>query len=262
MWGASRLGEWSPVGGIPIAMTYPSETDARAGVEDLCRVDLFGPPDGLSALRRKLAEQGSERLSEADVLTLLLYGRAGLRRDELGRVVEALLVRFGSTPRIFGATPEELAPVAGTAVAAELKLVHELNVRVLAFPIDKRCVLTSFSGVSAYLRAALGGASREQFRVLFLDKANQLIADEVMGIGTVDHASVYPREIMRRALELGASACCLAHNHPTGGANPSGADVEMTRRVVEAGKALGIVVHDHFLVAGDEVVSFKALGLM
>jgi DNA repair protein RadC len=89
-----------------------------------------------------------------------------------------------------------------------------------------------------------------------------LVADELMGEGTVDHAPVYPREVMRRALELAASACCLVHNHPSGSSSPSSADVEMTRRVVEAGRPLGVAIHDHFLVAGDEVVSFKALGLM
>ena len=108
----------------------------------------------------------------------------------------------------------------------------------------------------------LAGRTREAFRVLFLDKANQLIADELMGDGTVDHAPVYPREVMRRALELAASACCLVHNHPSGSSTPSSADIEMTRQVVEAGRALGIAVHDHFLVAGDQVVSFRALGLM
>jgi DNA repair protein RadC len=112
------------------------------------------------------------------------------------------------------------------------------------------------------LRALLAGQARESFRVLFLDKANGLIADELMGDGTVDHAPVYPREIMRRALELNASACCLVHNHPTGNASPSSADIEMTRKVVEAGRALGILVHDHFLVGGDQVVSFKTQGLM
>jgi len=97
---------------------------------------------------------------------------------------------------------------------------------------------------------------------LFLDKANQLIADERMGEGTVDHAPVYPREVMRRSLELSASSLLIVHNHPTGSSTPSAADIEMTRRVVEAGRALGIAIHDHFLVAGDEVVSFKGLGLM
>jgi DNA repair protein RadC len=106
------------------------------------------------------------------------------------------------------------------------------------------------------------GAPREQFRVLFLDKRNRLIADEVMGEGTVDHAPVYPREVVRRALELHASALVLAHNHPSQDPTPSGADVEMTRKLVEAAHALGIVIHDHVIVAGEAVASLKTLGLM
>jgi DNA repair protein RadC len=104
-------------------------------------------------------------------------------------------------------------------------------------------------------------APREQFRVLFLDKKNQLIGDEVMNEGTVDHAPVYPREVMRRALELSASAIILAHNHPSGDPTPSPADVAMTRQVADAGKVMGVVVHDHIVVGRDGVASLKALGL-
>ncbi len=107
----------------------------------------------------------------------------------------------------------------------------------------------------------MAGASREQFRVLFLDKKNQLISDEVMNEGTVDHAPVYPREVVRRALELAASAVILAHNHPSGDPTPSSADVAMTRQVADAAKALGLTVHDHIVVGRDGVASLKALGL-
>jgi len=116
--------------------------------------------------------------------------------------------------------------------------------------------------VRTYLRARLTALPREVFHVLFLDKKNQLIADERMGAGTVDHAPVYPREVVRRALELSASALVLAHNHPSGDASPSPADVEMTRQVVAAAKALQIAVHDHLIVAGDQVASLRSLGLM
>jgi DNA repair protein RadC len=175
---------------------------------------------------------------------------------------KALLARFGCWPRVMGATRADLAAVAGERVAADLGLVRDLLLRGLEFEVRKRSVLSSWAAVSAYLRASLAGAARESFRVLFLDKVNQLIADELMGQGTVDHAPVYPREIMRRALELNASACCLVHNHPSGNATPSSADIEMTRLVVAAGKTVNIAVHDHFLVGGDQVVSFKGLGLM
>ena len=210
-------------------------------------------------LRERAAVYGLETLAEAETLELYL---CRITPADARTLAEALLVRFGCLPRVLGATVAELRQVVDAAVAVDLKLLHETTRRVLAFPILKRCLLSSWSAVHAYLKLSLAGQAHESFRVLYLDKANQLIADTLMGEGTVDHAPVYPREVMRRALELSASACCLVHNHPSGGANPSAADIEITHRVVEAGKALGVAVHDHFLVAGEDVVSFKALGLM
>jgi DNA repair protein RadC len=122
-------------------------------------------------------------------------------------------------------------------------------------------VISSWTALLAYVRVALAHEAREQFRVLFLDRKNQLILDEVMNQGTVDHAPVYPREIMRRALELSASAVILVHNHPSGDPTPSPADIDMTKQVVDAGRPLKIQVHDHLVVGRDGVASFKALGL-
>ena len=139
---------------------------------------------------------------------------------------------------------------------------HALLLRTLAHPLRARNVLTSTEAVRAYMRARLGALPREAFHVLFLDKKNQLIADERMGAGSVDHAPVYPREVVRRALELSACALVLAHNHPSGDPTPSRADIDMTKLVVEAARALGIAVHDHMVVAGDQVASLRALGLM
>jgi DNA repair protein RadC len=252
--------------GLP-ADSFPSpppSSPAAADVQESSPVRAFRPDQThgrLSALRRRVREQGAGSLQDAEVLELLL-GRCGSIAGDASAVTAALLCRFGSIPRIIGATIPELALVAGDEVAVELALFHDLARQVLEFPMHKRSVLSSWSAVLAYLKLTLAGRSREAFHVLFLDKANQLIADERMGDGTIDHAPVYPREIMRRSLELAASACCLVHNHPTGSSTPSAADIEMTRRVVEAGKAVGVAIHDHFLVAGDEVVSFKALGLM
>jgi DNA repair protein RadC len=243
----------------------PSASGPAAGnVQEASRARTFRPTqmkNRLSSLRRRVRDQGVGSLQEMEVLELLL-GRCRFTAAEAGAIAATLLGRFGSIPRIIGATIPELALIAGDEVAVELALLHDLARQILEFPLHARSVLSSWSAVLAYLKLNLAGRSREAFHVLFLDKANQLIADERMGDGTVDHAPVYPREIMRRALELAASACCLVHNHPTGSSTPSGADIEMTRRVIEAGKALGIAVHDHFLVAGDQVVSFKALGLM
>jgi DNA repair protein RadC len=123
-------------------------------------------------------------------------------------------------------------------------------------------VITSWTQLSAYLRTAMAHEPREQFRVLFLDRKNQLIADEAMNEGTVDHAPVYPREVVRRALELSASALILAHNHPSGDPTPSRADIDMTREVIEAAKVLRLSVHDHVIVGRDGLTSFRAQGLI
>jgi DNA repair protein RadC len=165
---------------------------------------------------------------------------------------------------VLGADLEALKTVkgVGASVALDLKLLHEATLRVGRAEVAKRPVISSWSALVTYTKAALAHAPREQFRVLFLDKKNQLIADEVMNEGTVDHAPVYPREVVRRALELSASAVILVHNHPSGDPTPSAADIDMTRQVIEAGRTLRIAVHDHLVVGRDGVASFKALGLI
>jgi DNA repair protein RadC len=210
---------------------------------------------------RRLEAGGVAGLTESETLELILARCLPPGRDP-GGAAAALLARFGCIGRVVGATRADLARVVGAPAAEALMLLHALLVRSLEHPLRRRSVLSSSSAVTTYLRAQLAAAPREAVHVLFLDKANQLIADERMGVGTVDHAPVYPREILRRALELSASALCLVHNHPTGGATPSAADIEMTKAVVQAGRALGVVVHDHWLVAGDQVVSFRGLGLI
>ena len=174
----------------------------------------------------------------------------------------AVLAAFGSLPEVLGAAPGDLVRVAGRPAAARLRLVRELARRMLVAPLRARPVLSGSQAVSDYLRTTLTGAPREQVRVLFLDRRHHLIADELLNEGTVDHAPVYPREVMRRALELHSSALLIVHNHPAQDPTPSAADVDMTRQIVDAGRALRIVVHDHMIVAGQQVVSLKSLGLM
>jgi DNA repair protein RadC len=200
-------------------------------------------------------------LPDYELLELLIA--RSLPRGDVKPIAKALLARFGGLAGVLGANAEELRTVAGVGAAAalDLKLLHEATLRIQRAEVRKRPVITSWSALLAYARTAMAGAPREQFRVLFLDKKNQLIADEVMGEGTVDHAPVYPREVMRRALELSASAVILAHNHPSGDPTPSSADVEMTRQVVDAGRSLRITVHDHIVVGRDGVASLRALGL-
>jgi DNA repair protein RadC len=201
-------------------------------------------------------------LPDYELLELLLA--RSLPRGDIKPIAKALLTRFGGLAGVLGGGLEELKTVAGVgqAVALDLKLLHEATVRMGRAEVRKRTVISSWTALLAYAKVAMAGASREQFRVLFLDKKNQLIADEVMNEGPVDHAPVYPREVMRRALELSASAVILAHNHPSGDPTPSTSDVEMTRQVIDAGRPLRITVHDHIVVGREGVASLKALGLL
>ena len=211
---------------------------------------------------RTRAAHGLTALPDYEVLELLLA--RSLPRGDIKPIAKALIARFGGLAGVFGAAAEDLKGVKGVGpgTALDLKLVHEATLRMGRGEVRKRAVISSWSALLAYVRAAMAHEAREQFRVLFLDKKNQLIADEVMNQGTVDHAPVYPREVVRRALELSSSAVILVHNHPSGDPTPSSADVDMTRQVVEAARPLRIAVHDHLVVGRDGVASFKALGLI
>lgn len=232
-----------------------------AGVREASAGFKLSAPSATPAkeLRDRAIRHGLQALDELETLQLLV-ARASPRRAEA--LAGQLMARFGGLARVLGASLPELMQIVDAPIALELKLLQDATRRVLEFPLRRRSVLGSWSAVAAYLQASLGGQSRESFRVLFLDRGNGLIADELMGAGTVDHAPVYPREVVRRALELAACSCCLVHNHPSGDPNPSKADIEMTRLVVEACRALAVTVHDHFLVVGDQVVSLRALGVM
>ena len=213
-------------------------------------------------LRDRAAAGGLGALPDYELLELVLF--RSVPRGDVKPLAKQLLARFGSVSGVLGAAPEALRTVKGVgeAVALDLKLLHEAALRMGREQVARRPVISSWSALLAYVKTALAHEAREQFRVLFLDKKNQLIADEVMNRGTVDHAPVYPREVARRALELSASALILLHNHPSGDPTPSSADVEMTRQVIAAARALGIAVHDHLVVGRDGVTSLKALGLM
>ncbi len=207
-------------------------------------------------LRDRFSVSGNT-MADYELLELLLY-RAVLRRDTKP-IAKALLARFGTLAEVLGATPTLLAEVKGVgpAVALDLKIIAAAAGRMARGKIQDRNILSSFEHVLEYCRAAMAFEPIEQFRILFLDKKNALIADEVQQVGTVDHTPAYPREVIRRALELSATAIVLAHNHPSGDPTPSRADIEMTKEIVEAGKRLGVVVHDHIIVGRKGYTSMK-----
>lgn len=211
---------------------------------------------------RERALKSLDAVPDYELLELFLFRT--FPRGDVKPIAKALLTRFGSLAGVLAASVEEsrTVPGVGEQAALDLKLLGEATLRVGREAIRKRTVISSWSALLAYVKVALANEPREQFRVLFLDRKNQLILDEIQNRGTVDHAPVYAREVMRRALELSASAVILVHNHPLGDPTPSGADIDMTRQVVDAGRPLRISVHDHLVVGREGVASFKALGLM
>ena len=213
-------------------------------------------------LRDRFRGAGADALSDYELLELLLF-RALPRRD-VKPLAKALLETFGSFAEVITAPPSRLADVRGMGDAAitELKIVQAAASRLLRGEVKKRPVLSSWSAVLDYCRTAQAFADREQFRILFLDKRNQLIADEVQQTGTVDHTPVYPREVVKRALELSATAIVLVHNHPGGDPTPSRADIDMTKQIVEVARNLGIEVHDHIIVGRQGHASLKGLKLI
>jgi DNA repair protein RadC len=213
-------------------------------------------------LRTRFREGGLGALADYELLELVLF-RAVPRRD-VKPLAKILIEKFGSFAEVISAPPARLAEVegAGEAVITELKIVEASAHYLARGKVRARPVLSSGSEVLEYCRAAMAFAEKEQFRVLFLDKRNQLIADEVQQTGTVDHTPVYPREVVKRALELSATAVVLVHNHPSGDPTPSRADIQMTKSIVDVARPLGIEVHDHIIVGKDGHASLKGLKLI
>jgi DNA repair protein RadC len=213
-------------------------------------------------LRERFREAGTDALSDYELLELLLF-RAQPRRD-MKPIAKALLEKFGSFAEVISAPAKRLAEVEGIGEASitELKIVQAAASRLVRGQVKKRPVLSSWSAVLDYCRTAQAFADREQFRVLFLDKRNQLIVDELQQVGTVDHTPVYPREVVKRALELSATAMILVHNHPSGDPTPSRADIQMTQQIISVAQPLGISVHDHIIVGKEGHASLKGLKLV
>jgi DNA repair protein RadC len=213
-------------------------------------------------LRRRLLERGGDSLSDYEILEFLLFGAKP--RGDTKPLAKALIAEFGSLARVLTAPPEALEKVAGMGQAsiAALKIVPQAAARLAHEEAMAGDVISSWDKLLAYCRQTMAHQPVEQFRLLFLDKRNRLIADEVQQRGTIDHTPVYTREVVKRALELGAAALILVHNHPSGDAEPSAADIAMTEELVSASEKLGIVIHDHLVIGRAGHASFRALGLL
>ncbi len=213
-------------------------------------------------LRARFKKAGVDGVQDYELLELILF--RAIPRKDVKPLAKELIAKFGGFAQVIAAPVERLMEVKGVSenVAQELKIVQAAALKLSQARVLKRPVISSWDALLSYCRAAMADEKTELFRILFLDKKNILIADEVQQRGTVDHTPVYPREVVKRALELGASAIILVHNHPSGDPTPSQADVDMTNQIVKAAAALNIRIHDHLVIGHDQHASFKSLGLL
>ena len=225
-------------------------------------ISPIGADGHRTRMRQRLLKAGPDALADYEMLEMILY--MALPRRDTKPIARALLTRFRSFGGVIGAPAAELTAIEGLgeAGAAAVKLVQAAALRMMQHEVASQPVLASWDKLTEYLTAAMGQERIEQFRVLFLDGRNKLIADEVQGHGTINHAPAYPREVVRRCLELHASAVILAHNHPSGEPTPSREDVALTAEIVRAALMMGITVHDHIIIGRGKWLSFRAEKLM
>lgn len=243
-------------------MTEPPERPQPAGEPSRTRAEKPHYAGHRDRLRARFRDAGPEALADYEILELVLF-RVLPRRDTKP-IAKALLARFGSLSAVFGAPVERLTEIdgIGRSAAGELKLFQALAARLGKHELQQKPLLSSWNSVLDYCRTAMAYEEREQFRVLFLDRKNRLIADEMQQQGTVDHTPVYPREVVKRALELSATALILVHNHPSGDPAPSQADIDMTGRIAEVLTPLNILLHDHIIIGRHGHASFRAMNLL
>jgi DNA repair protein RadC len=213
-------------------------------------------------LRQRFLDGGADALPDYELLELLLF--AAQPRADVKPLAKALLTKFGTFAEVITADPARLREVTGvgdSAVAA-IKVAQASGLRMLRDQVMNREVISSWQALLDYCTASMAFRDTEQFRILFLNRKNALIADEMQQKGTVDHTPVYPREVVKRALELGASAIIMVHNHPSGDPTPSRADIEMTVEVRDAAAKLGVTLHDHLVIGRGSHASFKSMGLI
>ncbi|MEL6871556.1 MAG: DNA repair protein RadC [Pseudomonadota bacterium] len=240
-----------------------SKTDAGARApKDVVRKAPSPHAGHRKRLRERLVAGGADAVPDYELLELVLF--RAVPRGDTKPLAKTLIAKFGSFAAVVQAPDHRLREVdgVGPAVIAELRLVSAAALRLARTEIMEKPILSSWQATLDYCHAAMALLEREVFRILFLDKRNRLIADEVQQHGTVDHTPVYVREVVKRALELSSTALILVHNHPSGQPEPSHADIEMTKLIAMAAKPLGIVVHDHIIIAREGHVSFRNRGLL
>jgi DNA repair protein RadC len=213
-------------------------------------------------LRQRFTDGGADAVPDYELLEMLLY--RAIRRGDTKPLAKALIARFGDLNHVLAAPRARLMEVEGVGdqVIFELKLMEAVGHRMARAKVLKKPILSSWDALLSYCQTAMAHRDIEQFRVLYLDRKNVLIADEAQAEGTVDHVPVYPREIVKRALELNASALILVHNHPSGDPTPSRSDIDMTYEIQNAAGLLGIVVHDHLVVGKARQLSFRSEGYL
>ncbi|PWG17011.1 RadC family protein [Salibaculum griseiflavum] len=218
--------------------------------------------DHRKRLRERFRNGGAAAMPDYELLELALF--RAIPRQDVKPLARRLIEAFGDVSGVLSAPPARLEQVAGVgpAVATELKIIEALAHRMARAKVLQRHVISSWDAVLDYCHTVMAHRDTEQFRILFLDRKNILIADEAQAEGTVDHVPVYPREVVKRALELNASALILVHNHPSGDPTPSEADIDMTRQINDAAHALGISLHDHLVIGRSRELSFRAEGLL
>ncbi|WP_232493947.1 RadC family protein [Novosphingobium kaempferiae] len=225
--------------------------------------DFGNDPSGhRNRLRKRLLDGGDEALGDHEVIELLLM--QAIRRRDVKPLARSLIQRFGSLAGVLQVDTRTLAahPDMGEATAAALRVVTVAATRMARQKVREAPVLSSWNALIDYLTIDMAHLTVERVRVLYLNARNMLILDDLVGEGSIDEAAIHTREVIRRALDVGATALILVHNHPSGSPQPSRADIDITNRIAEAGRLLGVTVHDHVVIGREGHVSLRAKGLI
>ncbi|MDB2682898.1 DNA repair protein RadC [Alphaproteobacteria bacterium] len=213
-------------------------------------------------LRDRFTNNGPDALQDYELIELILF--SAIPRKDVKPIAKDLIKTFGSLPEAMNASLDQLQTVKGISenTAIALKAITATSHRMMKQNLMKKPVLNNWTRLMDYCHATMAHEKREHFRILFLNKKNELLADEIQGSGTVDHTPAYPREIMKRSLEHGATALILLHNHPSGDPKPSQADIQMTAQIIAAASTFNITIHDHIIISRNGYTSFKNEGLI